>query len=77
MSRPDAALAQDVEREEATVGDGRGLLIREVGRPRSQESVFRSAHVLRVRPEAVSVEAEDPVTHLERPGIRPDRVHFP
>ena len=37
----------------------------EVGRSRRQESVLRPAHILRIRPEAVSIEAEDRLAHFE------------
>jgi hypothetical protein len=77
LSRSNVGLAQEVRSEEATVGNGRGFFVREVDRSRRQESVLRPAHVLCVRPEAVSIEAEYPVTHLERPDVRSDRVHFP
>jgi len=62
---------------EGTVGNRRGFLVGEGGRSGGQKSVTRPAHILRVRPEAVSVEAEYPVTDLERPDVRSDRINLP
>jgi hypothetical protein len=69
--------SQDVEREKAAVRNGCGLLVGQVGRSRRQQPVFRPAHVVGVHAEEMPVEPEHPVTRLERPDVRPDRIDLP
>jgi hypothetical protein len=61
LSRSNASLAKEVESEEATIRNGRRLFVAEIGRPWGQKSVLRPAHILRIGPEEMSIEAEHPV----------------
>ena len=65
LPRSNIGLAHEVKSEEAPVDNGHRLFVGAVGWSWGQQSILRPAHILRVGPIEMSVEAEHPVPHFE------------